>query len=144
MFGLRTMRRDSGFARWVGAAPLTLLLVASLPIVGCSRSAERQSRARSGPEAMSQASEIAHARCRREVHCGNVGNDQLFSSHTQCVRELSQQRAEDLSQAACPANIDPVRLDNCLRSIASEECNSPLAILERSVDCRTSALCRER
>jgi hypothetical protein len=144
MLQLGTMRRE--LARLAGNAPLTLMLFSSLQVAGCSHSAERQSRAlaRPRPEAVSSTSEIARARCRREAQCGNVGPGRAFISDTQCVRELSQRGAEDLGQAACPANIDAVRLDNCLRSIASEGCHSPLATLERSVDCRTSALCRER
>jgi Family of unknown function (DUF6184) len=119
--------------------PIVLLSLAA----GCSNKTEPEPNVATPPGPAKDVHEISTARCEREQTCGNVGAGKTYESTDQCVTKLDADGYADLNSADCKAGIDRTQLDKCLSAIKAEECNSPMDSLERVVDCRSTALCRD-
>jgi hypothetical protein len=88
-------------------------------------------------------SAITNERCDRELRCGNIGADKRYGSRDECVRKLNDSGYDSLGPTECRTGIDQGELSQCLQSIRSEDCNSPLDTLERIAACRSGELCKD-
>lgn len=110
---------------------------------------QRQDALRTGAAATAMApataaavNDIATARCEREQRCGNIGAGKSYESATACSSKLSQELQEELNGYECPQGISSKELQECMKAIREEECNSPLDKLARLAACRDSDLCK--
>lgn len=87
-------------------------------------------------------STLAEARCQREVRCHNVGSSKRWSSESACRTAVEQGLARDLNAQSCSAGLDQEALNECMRDVRTESCESPLDTLGRLASCRTTGLCR--
>lgn len=90
----------------------------------------------------STANKLAEARCEREQRCNNVGEGRKYASQAKCLSAVASEWKEELDDYACPGGTVQGALDHCLSEIRSEGCESPLASLERIVDCDAHEVCR--
>lgn len=90
----------------------------------------------------STANKLAEARCEREQRCNNVGEGRKYASQATCVNAVASEWREELDDYDCPGGTVQGALDHCLSEIRSEGCASPVASLERIVDCDTHEVCR--
>jgi hypothetical protein len=85
--------------------------------------------------------EIAGARCKRELGCDNIGPDEAYTSHEDCMRSLWIDTYDELS--ACEDGVDRRELDECLTEIAAHGCGDVLAHLDSYAACRLAELCTD-
>jgi hypothetical protein len=126
----------------IGTVPMALFAAAA-----CTKTTDREPELQPAagplPGTANGVSDISSARCEREVRCGNVGPGEDYESSEQCVSQLNADGYSELSAEACPSGLDQPQISKCLSAIRAEECNSPMDSLERLVDCRSAALCRD-
>ena len=81
---------------------------------------------------------IAHARCARELSCGNIGIDAMEG----CTRDVrSATRQGVLSR--CPDGVAPGYLEACVESVRNESCGTAESMTERlAASCPGAKLCR--
>lgn len=112
------------------------------PAEPASRALER------GPEAVMTAGHpgvvdgIAHARCARELACGNIGQDEKWLTLESCTRQIKADWRDELNAFECPGGIDERELDECMEEIRNEDCASPFDTLGRIAACRSGDICR--
>jgi uncharacterized protein DUF6184 len=95
-----------------------------------------------GPRTPASAqSNIATARCDREVRCNNVGPNAKFETRVACTVEMKKDDRGDLSGEACPGGINEKELAKCVAAIRAEDCKNPLDVIGKLNNCRTSNLC---
>lgn len=87
-------------------------------------------------------SQLASARCARELKCGNVGADQKYGTQQDCINKLSAEKYDDLNADECRGGIDQKELSECLAEIQNENCDNPLDTIGRLAACRESDLCK--
>lgn len=85
---------------------------------------------------------IVAARCAREATCNNIGMDKSFATREACSQKLRGDMREDLGAKECPHGVDQKELNECLESIQTEDCYSPIDMIGRLAACRTSDLCQ--
>jgi hypothetical protein len=134
-----------GWPRDVGAADAattrmkTFLLVL---LVGCQSSTVPVSSATTTSAIVddsfeSAARDIAHARCARELSCGNIDTESMDV----CARDVRNATRGVISQR-CPGGIGQTFLSTCLESVRSERCGTAIGLPERLVTtCRDVNLC---
>ncbi|MGD0524247.1 MAG: DUF6184 family natural product biosynthesis lipoprotein, partial [Polyangiaceae bacterium] len=88
-------------------------------------------------------SEIANARCDREVACGDVGTGRTYAARDQCAGELLRSARADLATPGCPAGIAARLVDDCASRLRQESCH-PLSTLSLMEACRPAALCLQQ
>jgi hypothetical protein len=92
----------------------------------------------------SAAEQIAESRCEREQQCGNVGNDQKFSSAQDCLSRIQNDWKDDLNGRQCPGGINQKELQECLGQIRAEACENPFDTLARITECTAAQICIEQ
>lgn len=126
----------------------------SLALVGCTKAHEPEPvTARNGsdvslPPSMTPAArtrtaaeQIAQARCEREQQCGNIGNDQTFSSSQECLVRIQADWKEDLNARDCPGGVNEKELRDCLEQVRGEACSNPFDTLARITECTSGQIC---
>lgn len=126
----------------VSSSLLSLGLL-SVPMACSKTTTDRDPVVAPDPGPMPEINRLSSARCEREQACGNVGPGKSYESNNECVTKLDADGYAELNSADCKAGLDNAQFDKCLQAIHAEECNSPIASLERLTDCRSSALCRD-
>ncbi len=124
---------------WLG--PFTLLLAAC----GAAPPPHTAGEAHSPDASLSAdaaATQIARARCDREVACGSVGTGRMYPARDECTRDFLRSAQTDLANQACPSGIGARRLDDCTGRLRKESCH-PLSTLSLMDACRPAALCSE-
>ena len=84
---------------------------------------------------------ITSALCERELACNNVGTGRAYGTPSDCQRRQSSDTQRALGPG-CSKGVDIDRLDDCEREIRSRSCNFGLDSLERTANCRATALCK--
>jgi hypothetical protein len=127
-----------------------------ISLVGCSKVHEPEpATARNEtvvlPEKMTPAArtrtaaeQIAQARCERERTCGNIGNDQTYSSSEDCLARIQNDWKEELNARECPGGINEQQLNECLAQVRSEACSNPFDALARITECTSAQICIEK
>jgi uncharacterized protein DUF6184 len=120
------------------------LLGAIVLLAGCSSgrppTTPREEKAARAETAHATA-ELAEARCSREQRCGGIGDNKSYSSMDDCMSRVRADWKDDLNANECPAGVNSVRLNACLKSVQEEECGHPFETLDRIATCRTGAMC---
>ncbi len=96
----------------------------------------------SGPAASAQQS-IAEARCAREQTCANVGENNKYSSHQDCLARVRADWKDDLNARECPRGVNQAQLNECLAAIRAEDCGNPFDTLGRLAACTTAQICQD-
>ncbi len=128
--------------------PFALLLAAN----GCSRDREQKNEAVVTGDATVTAasllvgndqaiSRLVTARCTRKHTCDRIKPEPSPEDAPSCQEELLRVMTERLDSNACPLGVDKRQLDECVRAVEDEACNSPLDSFERYVHCRRVELC---
>jgi hypothetical protein len=91
----------------------------------------------------SAAESIAEARCAREQRCSNVGANEKYSSHNDCMDRIRADWKDDLNARECHGGVNQTELQECLGAIREEECNSPFDTLDRVTECTAASICIE-
>ena len=87
------------------------------------------------------AARMADATCKHAAECNEIGGDRTYASRDTCILD-NRGKAEDALRASnCPHGIDTSRLEACLSETATESCTGFLSGFNRSMTCKTSALC---
>lgn len=92
-------------------------------------------------DAQVAAARLAETKCRHAAECNEIGGDKTYASHDACISDTRGKAEDDLRAANCPHGIDTSRLEACLSEIATESCSGFLSGFNRSMTCKTSALC---
>jgi hypothetical protein len=92
----------------------------------------------------SAAEQIAESRCEREQQCGNIGNDQKYSSSQDCLARIQGDWKDDLNSRQCPGGINSKELNECLGQIRAEACENPFDTLARITECTAAQICIEK
>jgi hypothetical protein len=92
----------------------------------------------------SAAEQIAESRCEREQQCGNIGNDQTYSSSQDCLTHIQSDWKDDLNARECPGGINQKELDECLAQVRGEACSNPFDTLARVTECTSGQICIEQ
>lgn len=69
--------------------------------------------------------EIAQARCARESACNNVGDQRMWGSPADCLRDQRDIARDAISVHRCPHGVDASALPECTEAIGREACTSP-------------------
>lgn len=102
---------------------------------------EQQATARR--ETAAATSALTQARCEREQRCDNIGDRKSYSSMDDCLSTVRANWRSDLNEQSCPAGVNQVRLDQCVRSVRDEECGRPFETLDRIATCRSGPMCED-
>ncbi len=129
----------------------------SISLVGCTKAHEpepvtpRNSADVSLPPTMtpaartrSAAEQLAQARCEREQQCGNIGNDQTYSSSQDCLARIQADWKEELNARDCPGGVNERELNDCLDQVRGEACSNPFDTLARISECTAGQICAEK
>ena len=84
---------------------------------------------------------IAEARCARERHCDNIGDNKKFSSEQDCLSRIRADWKDDLNARECPSGVNRQELNECLSAVRGEDCSNPLDTLSRVAACTKSKIC---
>lgn len=84
---------------------------------------------------------IAEARCAREQHCDNVGDNKKFSSEQDCLSRIRADWKDDLNARECPSGVNQHELNECLTAVRGEDCSNPFDTLSRVAACTKGKLC---
>ena len=90
------------------------------------------------------AEQIAESRCEREQQCGNIGQDQTYSSSQDCLARIRNDWKEELNLRECPGGINQKELDECLKQVKDEACSNPFDTLARVTECTAGQICIAR
>lgn len=135
---------------------LTLGTAAALltVLVGCSKTTSTRDSAHAqesvapgmtpASRGRSAAEQIASARCEREQACGNIGDDETYTSRSDCFARIQSDWKDDLSARACPGGINQRELDECLGEVRQEACENPFDTLSRIAECTQGQICIEQ
>ena len=127
-----------------------------ISIVGCTKANEPEpttahNTETSVPSVMTPAArtrtaaeQIAQARCEREQQCGNIGNDQTFSSSQDCLARILNDGKEELNARDCPGGVNENELSECLAQVRAEACSNPFDTLARVTECTSGQICIEK
>lgn len=85
---------------------------------------------------------IADARCDREERCGEIGEDEDYTSRIDCRSKIRSEWAEELNEYECPGGIVMKEFDECLEEIRNEDCANPFDTLGRIIACRSGDICK--
>ena len=85
---------------------------------------------------------IAEARCAREQHCDNIGENKKFSSQQDCLTRIRADWKDDLNARECPSGINQQQLNECLTAVRSEDCGNPFDTLGRVAACTKGQICK--
>ncbi len=86
--------------------------------------------------------ELAKAGCDREQRCFESGPPgRRFATRDECMGNLRQMMANDLSTYDCAKGFSRSGLDHCTSTIFNEQCIHPLDTLSRKDDCRPWSIC---
>ena len=124
-----------------------LLFAAGLGVLvsACERREDKRALGAERTGSLKAASEsIAQGRCEREMRCNNVGAGKKFETKDACVSKLRKENQDDLNPKDCPGGIDQKALQDCMKSIRTDDCNNPFDELGRMTACRKGELCRRR
>ncbi len=83
---------------------------------------------------------LAIAACDHESACGKIGWERDFPTRSECLN-LAVRQAQDHLET-CQGEPDSDELQECLDSVAEEDCDRSLAALMRVSDCQGPELCR--
>lgn len=131
---------------------LCALLLATSAVVGCHQvkeptpasAANEQPALTPASRTRSAAEQIAETRCEREQQCGNIGNDQKYSSSQDCISRIQSDWKDDLNGRQCPGGINQKELQECLGQIRAEACENPFDTLARITECTAAQICIEQ
>lgn len=130
-----------------------------ISLVGCTKATEPEpltaSKAETSPppavtamtpaaRTKTAAEQIAQARCEREQQCGNIGNDQTYSSSQDCLARIQNDWKADLNARDCPGGVNEKELSECLAQVRSEACSNPFDTLARVTECTAAQICVEK
>ncbi len=120
-------------------------VIATVPLVGCSRRELVDLRVKNEPAAIGggpvdMKTMIVEARCAREAACGFIGSEAKWASEDACLEVVSREYADDLEELDC--EIDSNRLSECVAATRSADCNAALDVVGRVPQCRRSVLCQ--
>jgi len=86
--------------------------------------------------------ELAKAGCDREQRCFESGPPgRRFATRDECMGNLRQMMANDLSTYDCAKGFSREGLDHCTSTIFNEQCIHPLDTLSRKDACRPRSIC---
>ena len=87
------------------------------------------------------AAKLADAKCRHASECNEIGGDRTYASRDACIAENRGKADEDLRATNCPHGIDASRISACISEVQTESCSGFMSGFNRSMTCKTSALC---
>lgn len=132
----------------------TLIAGLGISLVGCNKEAERPAAEPTPPTVAgrdpvtnspsppaSARDSIAEARCARERHCNNIGDNKKFSSQQDCLSRIRADWKDDLNARECSSGINQQQLDECLTAVRGEDCDNPFDTLSRVAACTKGQIC---
>jgi hypothetical protein len=87
------------------------------------------------------AAKLADAKCRHAAECNEIGGDKTYASRDACIAENRGKAEDNLRASDCPHGIDASRLQACVADVATESCSGFMSGFNRSMTCKTGALC---
>jgi hypothetical protein len=86
--------------------------------------------------------QLARAYCDQAKTCGNIGEDQTYSSSTACEDEWVQDGYSRLSASPCRYGVDQGRLSACLDDIRNRSCSDTISETTPIAGCSPADLCK--
>lgn len=84
---------------------------------------------------------LADEICNREAACGHIGDGARYRSEEACMADQGASAPVQISRWSCTPTQTQAGFEECLASIRSERCETPLPRVDRLVACRSVAVC---